>query len=142
MAPAKKGDRVRVHYTGKLKNGSVFDTSVTRDPVEFTIGEGVTIPGLEQAIVGMKPGESKIAEIPARKAYGMRNSDLLMAVDARQFPERLKLEVGQPLHYVKPDGEAMVVIVKELSEATVILDANHPLADKDLTLDVRLLEIL
>lgn len=142
MTPAKKGDRVKVHYTGKLKSGSVFDTSVTGDPVEFTIGDGMTIPGLEQAIVGMKPGESKIAEIPAGKAYGKRNSDLLMEVDARQFPERLKLQVGQPLHYVKPDGEAIVVIVQEISESSVILDANHPLADKDLTLDIRLLEIL
>ncbi|MEJ2718113.1 MAG: peptidylprolyl isomerase [Deltaproteobacteria bacterium] len=142
MTPAKKGDRVKVHYVGKLRNGSVFDTSITRDPIELTIGEGISIPGLEEAIVGMKPGESKITEIPARKAYGMRSSDHLMILDAAQFTERLNLQVGQPLQYIKPDGEAIVVVVKDVSESTVTLDANHPLAGNDLTLDIRLLEIL
>jgi len=142
MTPAKKGDRVRVHYVGKLKTGSVFDTSITRDPLELTIGEGVWIPGLEEALVGMRPGESKITEIPADQAYGMRNKSLLMEVDKSQFPEPLKLEAGQPIHYVKPDGQGIVVIVREVSDSTVILDANHPLAEKDITLDIRLVEIL
>jgi peptidylprolyl isomerase len=142
MAQAKNGDTVKVHYTGKLEDGTVFDTSIERDPLQFTIGEGRVIPGFEQTVVGMNPGESKTTKIPADKAYGPHRKEMVLVVDRNQFPVDLKPKVGQQLQSRQADGGAMRVTVTDVSESSVTLDANHPLAGKDLTFDVRLVEIV
>lgn len=142
MAPAKHGDTVKVHYTGKLEDGTVFDTSTERDPLQFTIGEGQIIPGFEQAVVGMKPGESKTTKVPADKAYGPHSKEMVLEVDRKEFPEHLKPKVGEQLQVRQADGKTMVVSVTGVSESGVTLDANHPLAGKDLTFDIQLTEIV
>ena len=142
MAQAKHGDTVKVHYTGKLEDGTVFDTSINRDPLQFTIGEGQIIPGFEQAVVGMNPGESKTTKVPADKAYGPHYKERVLAADRNQFPVDLKPEVGQKLQIRRTDGQTSEVTVTDVSESSVTLDANHPLAGKDLTFDIQLIEIV
>ncbi|MGB2728247.1 MAG: peptidylprolyl isomerase [Halobacteriota archaeon] len=142
MAQAKHGDTVKVHYTGKLEDGTVFDTSVDRDPLQFTIGEGQIIPGFEQAVLGMNPGESKTIRIPTDEAYGTRREEMVMMVDRNQLPADLNPEVGQQLQSRQPDGQTIVVTVTEVSESSVTVDANHPLAGKDLTFDIQLVEVV
>nr|HID13942.1 peptidylprolyl isomerase [Anaerolineae bacterium] len=142
MAQAKYGDTVRVHYTGKLEDGTVFDTSIDRDPLQFTIGEGQIIPGFEQAVVGMDPGESKTAKVPADEAYGPHLEEMVQVVDRNQFPVDLEPKVGDYLQIRLADGRTIVVMVTDVSESSVTLDANHPLAGKDLTFDIRLVEIV
>ncbi len=139
-AQAKDGDTVKVHYTGKLEDGTVFDSSIEREPLQFTIGEGQLIPGFEQAVVGMSPGESKTVEIPADEAYPYRE-EMVLVVDRDQLPEDLQPEVGQQLQMRQPDGQTILVKVIDVSELSVTLDANHPLAGKDLTFDIQLVEI-
>ncbi|MBE9514547.1 MAG: peptidylprolyl isomerase [Chloroflexi bacterium] len=140
-AQAKDGDTVQVHYTLKLEDGTVFDTSIGGDPLQFTIGDGQLIPGFEQAVVGMSPGESKTVEIPADEAYGPYLEELVMVVDRDQLPEDLQPEVGQQLQIRQPDGQTILVKVIDVSESSVTLDANHPLAGEDLTFDIELVEI-
>jgi FKBP-type peptidyl-prolyl cis-trans isomerase 2 len=142
MAQAKMGDTVKVHYTGKLEDGTVFDTSIDRDPLQFTIGEGELIPGFEQAVVGMNPGESKTTKVPADKAYGPHREEMVLVVDRNQFPVDLQPKVDQRLQIRQEDGRIIVVTVTDVSESSVTLDANHPLAGKDLTFDIRLIEIV
>lgn len=142
MAQAKHGDTVRVHYTGKLADGTVFDSSVDRDPLEFTLGEGRLIPGFEQAVIGMNPGESKTAEIPAEQAFGPYREEMVIEIDRDQFPADMKPEIGQRLQMKQSNGRIILIRVVEVSESEVTLDANHPLAGKDLTFDIHLLEIL
>jgi len=142
MAQAKHGDTVKVHYTGKLEDDTVFDASTERDPLQFTIGEGQIIPGFEQAVVGMKPGESKTTKVPADKAYGPHSKEMVLEVDRKEFPEHLKPKVGEQLQVRQADGKTMVVSVTGVSESGVTLDANHPLAGKDLTFDIQLTEIV
>ena len=141
MAEAKNGDTVKIHYTGKLDDGTVFDTSVERDPLQFTVGEGKLIPDFEQAVVGMNPGESKTIQIPAENAYGPHHQEMIMVVERSQFPDDLKPEVGQQLQVRQPDGSTFVVKVTDVSESNVTLDGNHPLAEKDLAFDIQLAEI-
>ncbi len=142
MAQAQIGDTVQVHYTGTLEDGTVFDTSINRAPLQFTIGDGQIIPGFEQAVIGMNPGESKTTKVPADKAYGPHYEEMVLVVDRDQFPEHLKPEVGQQLQMRQPDGQTIVVAVTDVSESSVTLDANHPLAGKDLTFDIQLIEIV
>ena len=142
MAQAKNGDTVKVHYTGKLEDGTVFDTSTKRDPLQFTISEGRLIPGFEQAVVGMNLGESKTTKISADKAYGPHREEMVLEVERNQFPEHLKPKVGEQLQIRQADGQTMVVMVTDISESSVTLDANHPLAGKDLTFDIQLIEIV
>ena len=142
MARAKYGDTVKVHYTGKLDDGTVFDASVNGDPLQFTIGSGQIIPGFEQAVVGMNPGESKTVKIPAEDAYGQRREDLVLEIEKSQLPEGLKPEVGLQLQSRQPDGRIIVLTIADISESHVTLDANHPLAGKDLTFDIQLIEII
>ena len=142
MAEAKNGDNVKVHYTGKLDDGTIFDTSVERDPLQFTIGEGKLIPDFEKAVVGMNPGESKTIQIPAENAYGPHHEEMIMVVEQSQFPEDMKPEVGQQLQVSQPDGNTFVVKVTDVSESNVTLDGNHPFAGKDLTFDIQLAEIV
>jgi peptidylprolyl isomerase len=149
MAQAKTGDKVKVHYTGRLEGGEVFDSSECREgdcdcetgPLEFIIGEGNVIPGFEQAIVGMNPGETKTVVIPADQAYGERMEEMVAVVDRKDIPPDLTLEVGNQLEVTQEDGHAFPVIIMEVTESTVTLDGNHPLAGRDLTFDLRLMEI-
>ena len=141
MSQAKETDRVKVHYTGSLEDGTVFDSSKDRSPLEFTIGEGKIIKGLEEAVVGMSPGESKTAKIPAEAAYGPRREEMVVAFSRDRLPADIEPEVGQQLQLQKQTGETIPVIVSSVSEAEVVLDANHPLAGKDLMFDIQLVEV-
>ena len=136
---AKTGDTVKVHYTGTLNNGTVFDTSIQREPLEFTIGQGQLIPGFEQAVIGMKVGESKTVTIPVAQAYGPHRSDLVFTMELSQLPENI--EVGQQLQMTQTDGSTIVVTVIEISETTATMDANHPLVGQELTFEIELIEI-
>lgn len=141
MAQAKYGDTVKVHYTGKLDDGTVFDTSANRDPLQFTIGDGHIIPGFEHAVVGISPGESRTTKIPADEAYGPYHEEMVMVIDRNQLPADLKPTVGVRLQMSRENGQRAIVTVTDVSESTVTLDANHPLAGEDLTFDIQLVEI-
>ena len=142
MSQAKNGDTVKVHYTGKLDDNSVFDTSADREPLEFTIGDGRLIPDFEQAVIGMSPGESKTIQVPSANAYGPHHEEMVMVVDRKDFPPDLEPRVDQRLEVRQQDGQAFAVTVTDVSETKVTLDANHPLAGKDLTFDIQLTEIV
>ncbi|MDM9384264.1 peptidylprolyl isomerase [Chlorogloeopsis sp. ULAP01] len=141
MIQAKTGDTVKVHYTGKLDDGTVFDSSSGRDPLQFSIGEGIVIPGFEEAVVGMSPGESKTTNISAEQAYGPYRPELVMIVERQRIPTDVALEVGQLLQISQSSGQAIPVVVTNVSEAEVTLDANHPLAGQELIFDIQLVEI-
>lgn len=141
MTQAKNGDTVKIHYIGKLADGTVFDTSDDKDPLQFTVGSGQVIPGFDEAVTGMTVGETKTTEIPCAKAYGPRNDNLVIVVDKKQVPPELKPEVGQRLEVGSPSGELLAVTVIEVSDENLTLDANPPLAGEDLTFDIELLEI-
>lgn len=150
MAQAQQGDRVRVHYTGRLEDGEVFDSSECEDdgcgcgsgPLEFTIGEGDVIPGFESAVVGMSPGESREIHIPVDEAYGPYQEELVGVVERSRLPDGLIPEIGGQLEVTGQDGECFPALITDLTDSDVTLDANHPLAGRDLTFDIRLLEIL
>lgn len=142
MAKAKDGDTVKVHYTGRLADGTVFDSSAEGEPLEFTIGENHVIAGFEDAVVGMDTGETKTVEIPPDEAYGPHHDELIFEVGREALPEGLEPEVGQFLQLRRPDGQIVAFTVTEVSDATVKLDANHPLAGQPLTFDVRLVEVI
>jgi peptidylprolyl isomerase len=142
MAQAQNGDTVKVHYTGKLEEGMEFDSSANRDPLQFTVGSGQIIPGFEQAVVGMNPGDSKTAKIPADQAYGPHHEELVLVVDRDQIPSHLTPEVGQQLEIRQEDDRTIGVIVTDVSPSSVTLDANHPLAGQDLIFDIQLVEIV
>lgn len=139
---AKQGDTVKVHYKGKLDDGSVFDSSEGRDPLEFKIGDGNIIPGVEEAVVGMSPEETKEATIPPDKAYGEYREEMVIEVDKSQFPEHIDPELGQQLELKQEEDQNIVVTVTNVEEEKVTLDANHPLAGKDLTFELTLQEII
>ena len=141
MAQARSGDTVRIHYTGRLDDGSTFDSSQGREPLEFTLGEGQVIPGFEDGVEGMSPGEEKTVTIPADQAYGPRNDDMVLVVDRAQFPDHIRPEVGQQLQ-MSQDGQVAIVTIVDVDDDSVTLDANHPLAGEDLTFDLRLVEIV
>ena len=141
-AQAENGDVVQVHYTGKLADGTVFDSSVGLEPLEFTLGAGQMIPGFEQAVLGMKVGESKTVTIPVNEAYGPRLDDLIAEVPREKLPSDLTPEVGQQLGMNQPDGGVTIVTITGVSDNTVTIDANHPLVGKDLTFEIELVKIL
>ena len=141
MMRAKDGDTVRVQYTGRLDDGSVFDSSVERESLQFTIGQGQVLHGVEQAVIGMRPQESKTVLVPAAEAYGPHRDEMTTEVQRSQFPDSVKLKVGQRLQIKQKNGQSIAVSVLGLSDSTVTLDANHPLAGKDLTFDLQLVEI-
>lgn len=142
MTQAKSGDKVKVHYTGKLSNGRVFDSTVDREPLQFTLGEGKIISGFEQAVIGMNPGESKNVCISSDQAYGPHRKDLVAEINRSEFPASLTPKVGQQLQFYQPNGQTLRVIVTEVNESTVTLDGNHPLAGEELTFNIKLLEIV
>jgi len=141
MATAKNGDTVKVHYTGKLNDGTVFDSSKDRDPLEFKLGEGQIIPGFEEAVVGMNPGDSKTAVIPEERAYGPHRDEMVMTVDRGRLPGDIDPQVGQQLTVSQPKGDSFNVVVTEVTDDKVTLDGNHPLAGKELTFEIQLVEI-
>ncbi len=141
MAEVKAGDTVHLHYTGTLLDGTTFDSSEGREPLAFEVGSGQIIPGLDVAIPGMKVGDKKIVKIGADDAYGQSNPEMRQAVPREGIPADIPLEVGIQLQMQTPDGQAMPVTVVEMDEATVTLDANHPLAGKDLQFDIELVKI-
>jgi len=142
MAEAKMGDRVRVHFTARLLDGTIVSTTADEEPLEFTIGEGEIIPGLERAAIGMNPGESKTIQIPADQAFGPHHPEMVVVMDRRRFPAEWQLEVGRELQFRKEDGDVVRFFITNLSETEVTLDANHPLAGKDLSLDLKFIEIV
>lgn len=142
MTEAKAGDTVRIHYTGTLSDGSTFDSSAGRDPLEFTLGTGQVIPGFDKAIDGMATGETRTVEIPAADAYGAHDPNGRQAFPRDKVPDDLPLEIGTRLQLASPEGQPILVTVAEVTETEVILDANHPLAGKDLTFEIELVEIV
>lgn len=142
MAQAKQGDTVKVHYTGKLEDGTVFDTSRSRHPLQFTIGKGQVIEGFEQAVAGMNVGESKTTTIPVEKAYGPRRDDMIVIINRSQLPGDVQPNVGQRLELTQENDQIILVTVTGSTDSTITLDANHPLAGKALTFDLELVGVL
>ncbi|KAB1442088.1 FKBP-type peptidyl-prolyl cis-trans isomerase [Pseudodesulfovibrio senegalensis] len=143
MAPASKGDKVKVHYTGTFKeNGEVFDSSRDGEPLEFVLGEGMVIAGFEGAVLGLNPGESVSVEIAPEDGYGHYNEQLAFEVRREQLPPEVEPELNMMLEVRTEEGEAAYVTVTEVNDETVTLDGNHPLADKVLKFDVELVEIV
>ncbi|MGD8534342.1 MAG: peptidylprolyl isomerase [Candidatus Aminicenantes bacterium] len=137
-----KGDTVKVHYTGRLDDGKEFDSSLDRQPLQFEVGAGNVIKGFEDAVVGLKIGEKKTVTIPANDAYGSYDENLLIEIPKKNVPEGITPEVGMRLQLVNQQGQAAHVVVTEILDETVRLDANHPLAGKTLVFDLEVLEIL
>ena len=141
MAQAKQGDTVRVHYTGTLDDGQEFDSSRGLDPLTFTLGTGSVIQGFDDAVTGMAVGDEKRVTIPADEAYGPRREDLTLRLPRSELPADMEIEEGSQLRMEQGD-QSVVVTVRQLDDATVTLDANHPLAGESLTFDLRLVEIV
>ncbi len=142
MQQVKKGDKVKVHYHGKLDSGETFDSSTGREPLEFEVGSGMVIKGFDDAVTGMTAGQKKTINIPFNEAYGPRNPEMLIEVPKDRFPADMELELGVPLMMSDGQGQQFQVTIAEIKEETVMLDANHPLAGKDLTFDLELVEIV
>lgn len=141
MAQAKPGDTVEVHYKGQLDDGTVFDSSEGRAPLRFTIGAGGIIPGFEQAVVGMQPGEKKTETIPAEQAYGPHREEMMLTVERTQLPGDIDVEVGQQLEIADDQGHTAVATIAEVNDTAILLDANHILAGQDLTFQIELVSI-
>ncbi|MCE2497191.1 MAG: peptidylprolyl isomerase [Flavobacteriales bacterium] len=141
MSQVKQNDTVRVHYTGTLENGEVFDSSRERKPLEFTLGQGQLIPGFENGVIDMKINETKTVQIRAADAYGEHRAELIQEVPKNQLPPEIKPEVGLGLVSRTPDGCEMPLTVTEVRDESIMVDANHPLAVKDLTFEIELVEI-
>ncbi|HSH12892.1 MAG TPA: peptidylprolyl isomerase [Desulfurivibrionaceae bacterium] len=141
MTTAKKGDNVKIHYTGTLRDGSVFDSSAGRDPLAFRLGSGQVIPGFDEAVLGMGIGNTKSVTIPPAKAYGQRNEELVISVPRNQVPPEIKPEVGLKLQMGGANGELVMVEVIEVDDDHITLDANPPLAGKELTFQIELVAI-
>jgi peptidylprolyl isomerase len=141
-AQAKTGDKVQVNYTGKLSDGTVFDTSVGHNPLEFTLGDGKVIPGFEKAVLGMKIGEKKTVTVPASDAYGPRQEDLVIEIAREKLPTNITPEVGMRLQSTTKSGATITLTITKVTDTAVTLDANPLLAGKDLTFEIVLLKIL
>ncbi|QFZ54921.1 peptidylprolyl isomerase [Oceanihabitans sp. IOP_32] len=141
MSQVKENDTVRVHYTGKLSNGQVFDSSLEREPLEVTLGQGMLIPGFEKGIIDMELNEKKTINIPCAEAYGDVQEDLMYEVKKEQLPQDMAPEVGMGLASKDEQGREVQFRVAEVKEDSIIVDANHPLAGHDLTFDLELVEI-
>jgi peptidylprolyl isomerase len=140
LRTARAGDRVRVHYTGRLPDGTVFDSSVNRKPLELVVGGGEVIPGFERALVGLSPGAFVIENIPAQQAFGSYNHDLVLNVDKRRV--KGAIEIGKRMSVELEPGHEVQAKVVAVQDQTVTLDTNHPLAGKDVTLEIQVLDVL
>lgn len=141
MPEAKQGDTVTIHYTGRLDDGTVFDSSKNGDPLSFTLGEGKVIPGFENAVEGMAQGDTKTTTIPSEEAYGPRRDELVLQVPREQVPDEIDPKPGERLRMQSADGNTFDVVVAEAREDSLVLDANHPLAGRDLTFDLELVDV-
>lgn len=141
MTQAASGNTVKVHYTGKLSNGQVFDSSEGKTPLEFTIGNGQIIKGFENGVIGMEVGEKKTLNVPAEEGYGEHREELVAVVDKNNIPEHIDLAVGRQLQLQQQDGQQFNVTITDISDKDVTLDANHPLAGKELVFDVEMVSI-
>lgn len=141
MSKAEEGNTVKVHYTGTLKNGEVFDSSKDKEPLEFTLGEGQLIPGFEKAVIGMNVGDSTTINIPSAEAYGDSREDLIIAVPKDQLPKEIEPQIGMQLQVNQENGQPVPVRVADITETELKLDANHPLAGEDLTFDIELVNV-
>jgi peptidylprolyl isomerase len=141
MAQAASGDKVKVHYRGTLGDGSEFDSSIGGNPLEVTIGDGAVIPGFEQALVGMVPGDTKTISLAAEEAYGAHRAEMVLEVEKTRFPDSITLEAGRVLELPGTNGHPMKFVIVEVNDTVVKLDANHPLAGKDLTFELKMVEI-
>lgn len=143
MSEAKQGDNVKVHYTGRLDDGSEFDSSLERQPLEFVIGQGQIIPGFEQAVVGMNQGDTKTVEIAPEQAYGPRHDEAIQQIPKSALPESIQesLQLGMQLQANDPNGHPLMLTVTDIAEENITVDANHPLAGQALTFDLELVEI-
>ncbi|MBW7913716.1 MAG: peptidylprolyl isomerase [Taibaiella sp.] len=141
MQQVKSGDTVKVHYHGKLTTGETFDSSEGRDPLEFTVGSGQVIKGFDDALMNMTPGEKKTVQIPVGEAYGERRDDMIVQYPRQEFPAEMMPEVGMQLNMSDNMGNNFPVVITEVQEEIVVLDANHPLAGQDLIFDLELVAI-
>lgn len=141
MSKVEEGHTVKVHYTGTLDDGTVFDTSREREPLEFTLGNGQLIPGFEKAVIGMEAGETTEVSIASEDAYGERREDLELDVSKSDLPDDIDPQVGMQLQMQQQDGNAIPVQITEVKDESVTLDANHPLAGQDLNFEIELIEI-
>lgn len=141
MSIAKKGDKVKVHYTGKLTDETVFDSSREREPLEFTLGAGQMISGFDKAVEGMEKGQQKKVEIPSGDAYGDKKDEMMVKVEKTQLPEEMTPEVGMQLQATQENGQTQILTIADVEEQHVVLDGNHPLAGKDLVFEIELVEI-
>jgi FKBP-type peptidyl-prolyl cis-trans isomerase 2 len=142
MQQVKSGDKVKVHYHGKLRSGETFDSSQGREPLEFTVGSGQVIKGFDQGVMGMQVGDKRTVEIPVQDAYGTKQDEMIIEFPRNQFPPDMKPEAGMQLMMNNGSGQSFPVTVTEVKEESVILDANHPLAGQDLIFDIELVEIV
>lgn len=141
MTEVRKGDTIQVHYTGKLSDGTIFDSSDGKEPLEFAVGSGQVIAGFDEAVVGMTVGESKVVNIPVAKAYGERNEEMVITAPIEHVPPDLNPELGMRLEMGGAHGEVIRVVVTEISESHITLDANPPLAGKDLIFEIEIVGI-
>jgi len=141
MQQVKQGDTIKVHYHGKLTDGTTFDSSEGREPLEFEVGGGMVIPGFDEGVKGMAVGDKKTVHIPAAEAYGPKQEEYIMEFPKDRFPPDMKPEVGIQLNMSDGQGQTFPVVIAEVLEDSVILDANHPLAGEDLIFDLELVEI-
>jgi len=141
MAEAKSGDTVKVHYTGRLTNGTVFDSSLKREPLQFKLGDGKILPAFEEGVIGMSPGDTKRIDIPADQAYGQRDDRQVQKVERTQFPEGFEPEMGRQIQLEGEQGQRVVVSIVGFDDDSITLDANHPLAGEDLSFEIELVEI-
>lgn len=141
MSKASSGDTVKVHYTGKLNDDTVFDSSKNRNPLEFKIGSGQVIPGFDSAVAGMTVGDIKSVTIPMDQAYGPYREDMVLKIEKTQFPDHINPEIGQQLQLNRENENPIGVTVTKITDDSVTLDANHPLAGKDLIFEIELIEI-
>ncbi len=135
------GQKVKIHYTGTLDDGNPFDSSVGRDPLEFEMGAGAVIPGFETGVKDMDVGEKKSIHIPAAKAYGEKREDMVMEFERAELPEGLEPEIGMGLQMQGPQGQPIPVQITAVAEATITIDANHPLAGQNLNFELELVEV-
>jgi FKBP-type peptidyl-prolyl cis-trans isomerase 2 len=142
MQQVKSGDTVKVHYHGKLTDGSTFDSSEGREPLEFEVGSGMVIPGFDNGVTGMSVGEKKTINIPVEDAYGPKQDDMIMEFPRDRFPADMVPEEGMQLNMSNGAGQNFPVVIREVRDDSVLLDANHPLAGEDLTFDLELVEIV